>query len=253
MYLGNSPTLVVSSADMAREMMKTHDVIFSNRPKITAANILLYGSKDVAFSPYGEYWRQARKICVLELLSLKSVQSFQYVREEEVKELINKIRDMCRKGASINLSQMLIATTNNIISRCILGQKFEEEEEDGTSRFGHLSRRVMLLLGLFCFGDFFPFLGWIDVLTGFIPRLKATFRELDIFFDQVIEEHMTKRCDVDQPNRLDYVDILLRLQKNGMLDFDFTKDNLKAILMVSFSLSLSNTHIQLHTNPCLKL
>ncbi|KAE8124352.1 hypothetical protein FH972_019250 [Carpinus fangiana] len=168
MYLGNAPTLVVSSADMARKMMKTHDVIFSNRPKITAANILLYGSKDVAFSPYGEYWRQARKICVLELLSLKSVQSFQYVREEEVEGLINKIRDMCRKGASVNLSEMLIATTNNIVSRCILGRKFEEEED------------------------------------GFIPSLKATFRELDTFFDQVIEEHKTKRCDVDQPNRLDY-------------------------------------------------
>jgi cytochrome P450 len=183
---------------------------------------------------------------VLEFLSLKSVQSFQYVKEEEVEGLINKIRDMCRKGASVNLSEMLIATTNNIISRCILGQKFEEEE-DGTSRFGHLSRRVMLLLGLFCFGDFFPFLGWIDVLTGFIPSLKATFRELDTFFDQVIEEHKTKRCDVDQPNRLDYVDILLRLQKKGMLDFDFTKDNLKAILMVSLSLSLSLTHTYNYT------
>jgi hypothetical protein len=174
-------------------MMKTHDVIFSNRPKNTAANILLYGSKDVAFSPYGEYWRHARKICVLKLLSLKSVQSFQYVKEEEVERLINKIRDMCRKGASINLSKMLIATTNNIVSRCILGQKFgEEEEEDGTSRFGRLSRRVMLLLGLFCFGDFFPFLGWIDVLIRFISSLKTTFRELDTFFDQVIEEHKTE-------------------------------------------------------------
>jgi hypothetical protein len=92
---------------------------------------------------------------VLEFLSLKSLQSFQYVKEEEVEGLINKIRDMCRKGASVNLSEMLIATTNNIISTCILGQKFEEEEENGTSRFGRLSRRVMLLLGLFCFGDFF--------------------------------------------------------------------------------------------------
>jgi hypothetical protein len=45
MYLGNAPTLVVSSTDMAREMIKTHDVIFSNRPKNTAANILLYEAK----------------------------------------------------------------------------------------------------------------------------------------------------------------------------------------------------------------
>jgi hypothetical protein len=76
LYIGSAPTLVVSSAEMAREMMKTHDIIFSNRPQSIAAKILLYGCKDVGFSPYGEYWRQARKISVLELLSIKSVQSF---------------------------------------------------------------------------------------------------------------------------------------------------------------------------------
>ncbi|KAE8124336.1 hypothetical protein FH972_019234 [Carpinus fangiana] len=127
LHLGNAPTLVVSSADMAREMMKTNDVTFSNRPKTTAANILFYGCKDVAFSPYGDYWRQIRKISVIELLSLKSVQSFQYVREQEVGVLINKIRDSCLKGAPVNLSDMLIATSNKVISRCIVGQKFEGE------------------------------------------------------------------------------------------------------------------------------
>ncbi|GMY14968.1 phenylacetaldehyde oxime monooxygenase CYP71AN24-like [Fagus crenata] len=80
--LGCAPALVVSSADMAREIMKTNDIIFSNRTKPTASDFLFYGSTDVAFSSYGEYWRQVKKICVLELLSLKRVQSFQYVREE---------------------------------------------------------------------------------------------------------------------------------------------------------------------------
>jgi hypothetical protein len=64
----------------------------------------------------------------------------------------------CLNGAFVNLSEMLTATSINIVSRCITGQKFEEEE-DGKSRFGHLSRRVMVLLGAFCFGDFF-FLFW---------------------------------------------------------------------------------------------
>ncbi|KAK3225781.1 hypothetical protein Dsin_005643 [Dipteronia sinensis] len=39
--LGSSSTLVVSSADMASEMVKTRDIVFSNRPKTTAANIFL--------------------------------------------------------------------------------------------------------------------------------------------------------------------------------------------------------------------
>nr|XP_048330621.1 phenylacetaldehyde oxime monooxygenase CYP71AN24-like [Ziziphus jujuba var. spinosa] len=72
--------------------MKTHDIVFSNRPNSTAEDILYYGCIDTGFAPYGEYWRDARKICVLELLSLKRVESFQYVRDEEVAVLVNKIR-----------------------------------------------------------------------------------------------------------------------------------------------------------------
>ena len=47
-------TVVVSSADMAEEIIKTNDIIFSNRQETTAANFLYYGSIDVAFSQYGE-------------------------------------------------------------------------------------------------------------------------------------------------------------------------------------------------------
>jgi hypothetical protein len=235
LYLGNAPTLVVSSADMAREITKTNDITFPNRPKNTAANILFYGCKDVVFSPYGDYWKQAKKICVLELLTLKSVQSLQYVREEEVEALNNKIHDSCLNEASANLSEMLITTSNNIVSRCIIGQKFKDK--NGESSFGELSKKVMVLLVAFCFGDFFPSLGWIDVLTGLIPSMKATSRELDV--DQVIEEHMTKKSDGGHPNSHDFVDILLQLQKNDMPEFKLSKDNLKAILVVDLSLPLS--------------
>jgi hypothetical protein len=120
------------------------------------------------------------------------------------------------------------------------------EEESGKSKFGELSRRVMVLFVAFCFGDFFPSLGWIDVLTRIIPNLKSTIGGLDVIFDQVSGEHETEKIDDDQPNRLDFVHFLLRLQKNSMLDFEFTKDNLKAILLVSLSLTLSHKHTQAH-------
>ncbi|KAL5748204.1 hypothetical protein ACOSQ2_025501 [Xanthoceras sorbifolium] len=91
LHMGSIPTLVVSSAEMAREMMRTHDIAFSNCPMITAAKIFVYGCKDVAFAPFGEYWRHARKICVQELLSLKRVQSFQKVEEENGRSMFGKI------------------------------------------------------------------------------------------------------------------------------------------------------------------
>ena len=38
----------------------------------------------MAFAPYGEYWREVRKIVILEFFSAKRVQSFQAVRDEVV-------------------------------------------------------------------------------------------------------------------------------------------------------------------------
>ncbi|KAF3438690.1 hypothetical protein FNV43_RR21454 [Rhamnella rubrinervis] len=201
LHLGQVPTLVISSAEMAREMVKNHDIVFSNRPRSTAPSILLFGCEDVGFSPYCEYWRQARKISVVELLSIKRVQEFQFVREEE----------------TAAMSFM---------------------DEGGRSRIGELSRQMMLLLGAFSVGDFFPGLKWIDVARGLLGRMKATFRELDEFLDQLIEEHKafldssSSASGTSEANH--FMDILLRLIKDGMLDFDLTKNNIKGILADMF-------------------
>jgi hypothetical protein len=83
LYFGKVPVLVVSSADAASKVMKTNDLVFSDRPQRKIFDILLYGSKDVASCAYGEYWRQVRSLSVLHLLSNKRVQSYHHVREEE--------------------------------------------------------------------------------------------------------------------------------------------------------------------------
>ncbi|KAL6174955.1 hypothetical protein ACLB2K_051600 [Fragaria x ananassa] len=220
--LGQVPTLVVSSAEMTKQIVQNHDEVFSGRPETTAANILLYGSQDIAFAPYGEFWKQLRKISVVELLSLKRVQQFQFAREEEVSELINRIRKTCLGESPTNLSEMLITTASNIMSRCILGEKFVEDGD----WYGKTSRRFMVELMSFSFGDFFPSLKWIDTVSGFIARLKAIFAELDGFFDQLIEEHKK----VGKPDKNDFVDILLQLQNKATVEFELTRDNLKAIL-----------------------
>uniref|UniRef100_A0AAU8CIE8 Cytochrome p450 n=1 Tax=Corchorus olitorius TaxID=93759 RepID=A0AAU8CIE8_9ROSI len=231
LHIGHTPTLVVSSAETAQEIVKNHDIVFSNRPITTAVNILLYGCKDFGFAPYGEYWRQARKICVLQLLSLKRVQSFHFAREEEVLLLIDKIRSRCCLGGGpINLSEMLLVTSHNIISRCVIGRKGDEEVSGGC-HFGELTRRIMRQISEFNVGDMFPCLRWLDFITGFIGRLKATSKEIDAFLDQVIEDHMTHD---DQNDKKDFVRILLQLQKDGVLGSELSRDNLKAILADMF-------------------
>ena len=131
LHLGSAPVLVVSSAEAASEIMKTHDLAFSGRPKSTASEKLLYNYKDVAFAPYGEYWRQVKSICVLNLLSNKRVRSFRGVREDETKAMITKIRETSTSegggrggGGVVNLRTMLMTLTNDVVSRVALGRKY---------------------------------------------------------------------------------------------------------------------------------
>ncbi|XP_044484465.1 cytochrome P450 71A1-like [Mangifera indica] len=229
-HFGQTPALIVSSPEMAREMMKTQEISFLNRPRLTTAKIFLYNCTDLGFTPYGEYWRQLRKLCVLELLSIKRVQSFQYVREEEVAVLMNKIRSSCYNGGSVNLSAMLVGVSDNIATRCILGRR--AEEENGKSKFGEIAKKLMAQMASFCVGDMFPSFGWVDVATGLIGRLKATFKELDAFLDEVIEEHRIEERNGKgkQYDKKDFVDILLQLKKDGTFE-ELSKDNLKGILI----------------------
>lgn len=232
LHMGHVPTLIVSSAEAASEIMKTHDIVFANRPQTTAASIFFHGCVDVGFAPFGEYWRKVRKISVQELLGPKTVQSFHYVREEEAAGLIDKIRFACHSGTSVNLSEMLISVSNDIVSRCVVGRK--ADKEGGNSKFGELTRTVMVQLTAFSFGDLFPYLGWMDTLTGLIPRLKATSRTLDSLLDQVIEEHRSLESDGDRCAQTDFLLALLQLQKNGKLDVQLTRDNIIAVVLDMF-------------------
>ncbi|ERN15845.1 hypothetical protein AMTRI_Chr07g76720 [Amborella trichopoda] len=226
--LGSVPTIVVSSAEIAKEVMKTQDLAFANRPVLVAAEQLFYGGTDVAFSPYGEYWRQIRKICVLKLLSTKKVKSFQSVREVEVASMVSAI-SASSHGDTVDLSKTFYTLTNRIICKVALGYSGGDQTEH---KFYKIIQELNSLLGSFCAADLFPSMGWIDILTGFHARLKKNFRELDCFLDKVIRDH--KVSEATTTNK-DFVDILLQAQKDCSLDIPLTLDNLKAIILDMFS------------------
>ncbi|XVF49750.1 hypothetical protein PTKIN_Ptkin04bG0038600 [Pterospermum kingtungense] len=92
----------------------------------------------------------------------------------------------------------------------------------------------------------FPYLRWVDVLSGFIPCLKATSREIDTLFDQIIDEHRSAlKSHEEVTNKKDFVSIILRLQKEGMLEMNLTEDNIKAILLDMFAAGTDTTFITL--------
>lgn len=225
LQLGSVPTLVVSSARLAREVMKTKDLDFCSRPSFISLKKFSYNFSDIAFAPYGEYWREMRKVCIVELFNMKRINSFGFIREEEVANMIASISKSCSSEKLINISETTPTLTSNIVCRAALGKCYIGGRND-KSHFDEVSEETEALFVAFFFGDFIPWLGWIDKLNGQHARLVKNFFDWDDLYEQVIDEHM----DPERPQleHEDFVDVLLQVQK----DFNLSRDHIKGILMV---------------------
>ncbi|KAM0947471.1 putative premnaspirodiene oxygenase [Dioscorea sansibarensis] len=235
---GQVPTLVVSSSQMAKEIMKTHDLIFASRPTLRAAQVILYGSMDMVFSPYGEHWRQMRKICVTNLLSMKRVKSFQATREENVAHLMDKISQASSQGFSINMNKLLFTFTNSLFCKAILGDLSRVEEEKNYKIFHEMMEETVLLLNGFNVEDYFPSLSWLSSMLRLDRRAKKNYSKWDGVLGQMIEEHEKKSEGEAEDNN--FIDVLLSIQKDPNMDFSLTKDYIKALLLVIISLNFEN-------------
>lgn len=241
--LGQIPTVIISSARLAKEALKTHDLPFASRPRLTAAKYLFYNCTDMAFSPYGAYWRYVRKICILELLSAKRVQSFAFVREEEVSRLVRRLAEPY--PGTVNLSKMLGLYANDVVCRVSFGRDFSEGGDFDHKGFQKLLEEYQELLGGLSVGDFFPSVeSFVLSLTGMKSRLVHTFNRFDELFDQIVAEHLNSDGEKHETKE-DLVDVLLDIQRKGSGEMPLTLDNVKALILDMFAAGTDTTFITL--------
>lgn len=238
LHFGSKPTLVISSADVAKEIMKTHDLLFCSRPRSLVTNKIFYGCKDMGFSPYGEHWRMMKSICVMQLLSNKKVQSYRKIREEEVGLIMEMIKKS--KFSVVDLSEIIMTQTYDLICRATFGRKYSGKDEDGID-FKELLLETMELLGVFSFGDFIPWFSWMDRVKGLTGRVERVAKELDQLLDKVIQENKnrlkTKKSmndvefDDEGKSAKNFVEILLESKWEN--EVSLPMDDIKAVILVS--------------------
>ncbi|KAM7273321.1 hypothetical protein ACFE04_027985 [Oxalis oulophora] len=236
--LGQVPTVVISSADSAKQVLKTHDLECCTRPPIAGAGRLSYNYLDVAFAPYGDYWREMRKFCVLELFTLKNVQSFRSIREQEVEFMINSISEHSSTSTPVDLSHMILTLTADITCRVAFGKNFREGRGLDNERFQEIIYEAVAMLGGFSAADFFPYFGWIvDRIMGLYKRQERSFHDLDSFYQKVIDDHLDARKSnkKDHQDR-DIIDVMLNYDNHRTESsiVQLTENHIKAILMNIF-------------------
>ncbi|XP_020153361.2 premnaspirodiene oxygenase [Aegilops tauschii subsp. strangulata] len=234
MYLrvGHVPVVVVTSKELAREILKTHDAIFATRPKLMSGDIVAYGSTDLLFCPTpGDYFRKLRKLCVQEILSNDRIRSFQDVREDEVRSLVEDIR-AAGPSAPLDLSRKIYKLTNGIVSRAAFGMKSSKAED-----FVAAIKHSFVYSTGFSIPDLFPgFTGILSFLTGMRRNLEGVRDTIDGILEEIIDEReqilKSGRSTASEKN---LVEVLLGLIGNEDFGFPITRSTVKAVVLDIFA------------------
>ncbi|KAL2336742.1 hypothetical protein Fmac_011188 [Flemingia macrophylla] len=235
--IGSKHVIVASSAESAKQILKTSEEVFCNRPLMIASESLTYGAADYFFIPYGTYWRFLKKLCMTELLSGKTLEHFVSIRESEIEAFLKTILQISTFGKTVEMRQELIRHTNNIITRMIMGKK-SHNGHDEVAQLRKLVREVGELLGAFNLGDVFGFMRPFD-LQGFGKKNMDTHHRVDIMIEKVLKEHEEIRTKVgndsyDTDRKKDLFDILLDLIEAEGTDNKLTRESAKAFALDMF-------------------
>ncbi|KAF3331288.1 cytochrome P450 93A2-like protein [Carex littledalei] len=236
--LGSSLSIATGSVDMAREVLKNHDTIFSERPSTVAARKFAYETAGFAFAPYGEYWRFVKRLCMSELLGPRTLEQLRPIRQSEVAFLLRSLLEKSRVGEAVNLSKELIKLTNNIITRMVASSTAGDEAE--VSR--RVVKQVAEVMGTFNAEDYIGFLRGLD-----IQGLNKKMREVHRNFDNLLEGFITakEKSRNKAPERgsgeaketpvKDLLDILLDVAGDPTAEVKITRENIKGFILDIFT------------------
>ncbi|XP_042041155.1 cytochrome P450 71AU50-like [Salvia splendens] len=227
MRFGFAPTIVVSSPEAAELFLKMHDLVFASRPPQQGFKYLSWDQRNLAFGAYGLYWRNMRKLCTLELLSTLKISSFRPMRREEIGLFVESLKEASRLHSAVDLSAKVASLTADMSCRMVLGKKYNDKDIDERV-FKAVIQEVTKLIAVPNLGDYFPFLGVLD-LQGLTRKMKAITKVFDDFFEKVIEDHVRA---VNHPEQAkDIVDTMMSIMQSGECEFQFDRLHVKAIML----------------------
>lgn len=247
--LGQMPVVVASTPAAAKELMKTHDAAFSARPISTAMEIIYKDGRGLVFTPNDQHWRQLRKVCVVELLSAKRVLSFRPVREEVASRMVEAISSSTTTTTAsplVDVGMLVSMYVADASVHAVLGRRLKDQDA-----FLHRLDQVVQLAGRLTPRDLFPTSTLVRVLSRrAIREIEACQQSLFTFMDGVIREHLERKSHGEEEEEQEnMIDVLLRIQQEGNLQFPLTTRTIEAVIFVGARFLTINSFV-LFTNAC---
>ncbi|XP_021724106.1 isoflavone 2'-hydroxylase-like [Chenopodium quinoa] len=214
--LGCQPVLVVSSASAAEECFSKNDVVFANRPTLLVGEHLGYNHSLLIWSPYGDHWRNLRRVSVLTMLSFRRINEAGPTRRSEIR---NMILELASSGTQkVNLYEMFEKVARNLVMREVNGKTWDK-----------MLIKPPAEQMTIC--DFLPVLKWVG-FRGIEKEMKRLMIDRDAFLQSLVDEIRESKggTNVDAGNTKNMIEQMLDLQQTD--PEYYTDEIIKGMILV---------------------
>ncbi|PKA50363.1 Cytochrome P450 78A4 [Apostasia shenzhenica] len=213
--VGLTRFVVSSHPETAREILNSS--AFADRPVKESARELLF-NRAMGFAPFGEYWRNLRRISASHLFCPRRIAAFSERRRQIGEMMVEEVRDSMWKHGEVEVKRVFHFGSLNNVMVSVFGKSFDFRKGEGVE-LEEMVNEGYELLGVLNWSDHIPLLGWMD-LQRVRRRSRVLVQKVNGFVGRIIAEHRMRRVNVDADsvgNVGDFVDVLLDFEKEEKL------------------------------------
>lgn len=188
--MGQRNLVVVSSPELAKEVLHTQGVEFGSRTRNVVFDIFTGKGQDMVFTVYGDHWRKMRRIMTVPFFTNKVVQQSRVYWDEEINFTIADIKanpDSATTGTVIRRRLQMLMYNN--MYRMMFNRRFEKEDDPLFVELKRLNGERSRLAQSFeyNYGDFIP------ILRPFLRKYlqlcqKVKDERIKLFKDYFVDE-----------------------------------------------------------------
>lgn len=198
-YIGRTPTVVLSGFSVIKEALVQAGVEFAGRPTVPVLDWIIHGL-GIVMAPYGLSWKQQRRF------SLTTLRNFglgkKSLEDRVSEEALFLVRELEKQGGKpINPSFTVYNAVSNIICSVVFGSRFEYDDEDFKHLLHIINSNVQLVSSLTA--QVFNLVPFIKHLPGPHQQIRRNSNEVMAFIGKFYREH---KETFDPENLRDFLD-----------------------------------------------
>ncbi|XP_042500532.1 geraniol 8-hydroxylase-like [Macadamia integrifolia] len=233
LQMGQKPAIVVSSPEVAREVLKHKEGSFSSRTITEAVRCVAYDGTTLVFVPYSERWRLLRKILTTELFSSRAIDLLEPARKQQVHGLLKSLYASSKSKTPVNIAESTFVVSTNLTSNLVCSKSLFDNLE-----LKEMVRDVFEAVAIPNMADLIPFLKILDP-QGLKKRVAKVAKKMDSFFEKLIDERLeekNKGMKINENGRLDLLDVFLDYKNERKDDGlkQFSRVDIKGMLIDMF-------------------